>query len=383
MITDDMQSDDSHSAQDMEWMRLALQLAAQGSATTHPNPRVGCVIVNDGEVVGQGYHLSAGELHAEREALREAGDRARGATVYVNLEPCCHQGRTPPCTDGLIDAGISKVVSAMRDPNPMVQGGGYELLTEAGIEIRHGLLEEEARWLNRGFISRMVRRRPWIMLKSAATLDGRTAAFDGESKWITGTDARAEVQSLRSNSSAVITGIGTVLADDPQMNVRAEGVMRQPLRVVLDSQLRMPLDAKIIGVDQRLVVFTLSDDLARIAELTELGVEVIQQTAEQERLDLAKVMAELADWQCNEVFVEAGQTLSGAFLESGLVDELVLFYAGSLLGDQGKSMFQFGAPLPFAERVEYQVTDVAKVGNDIRVQAVSGDSLQQLQGKLS
>ena len=361
---------------DEEIMQRVLCLAALGTNTTQPNPKVGCAIVNEGKIVGEGFHCSAGDLHAEREALKQAGDAARGATAYVTLEPCCHQGRTPPCTDGLIDAGISRVVAAMGDPNPLVCGGGFEILKTAGIEIESGVCEQEARWLNRGFINRMTRKKPWVMLKSAATLDGRTAAFDGQSKWITGEDARAQVQSLRASSSAIITGIGTVLADDPQMNVRAEGA-RQPLRVVLDSQLQIPLETRIVGDDQKLVIFTLSNDLDKISALIEVGAEVIQQEDNGSgKLELANVLQELAKWQCNEVLVEAGQTLSGAFLESGLVDELIMFYAGSLLGDQGKSMFKFGAPLAFENRVEYRIKDVKMINKDIRVDAVNEHSLE-------
>lgn len=362
---------------DEDIMQRVLELAALGINTTQPNPKVGCILVNDGMIVGQGFHESAGGLHAERKALEQAGDRARGATAYVSLEPCCHQGRTPPCTDGLIDAGIIRVVAAMGDPNPLVKGGGFDLLESAGVDTKVGVLEEQARWLNRGFVSRMKRRKPWVILKSAATLDGRTAAFDGQSKWITGSDARGQVQSLRALSSAVITGIGTVLADDPQLNVRSDGETRQPLRVVIDSKLQIPLAARIIGNDQKLVIFTLSNDLDKISALIELGVEVIQHADEGSgQLNLDRVLEDLAKWQCNEVLVEAGQTLSGAFLESGLVDELVLFYAGSLLGDQGKSMFQFNAPLAFENRVEYRVNDVKMIGGDIRVDAVSQDSLK-------
>jgi diaminohydroxyphosphoribosylaminopyrimidine deaminase/5-amino-6-(5-phosphoribosylamino)uracil reductase len=360
-------------------MQRVLELAELGAQTTQPNPMVGCVIVNDGQIVGEGFHHTAGELHAERLALAQAGPEARGATVYVNLEPCCHQGRTPPCTDGLIDAGISRVVAATRDPNPLVEGGGFELLAGAGIEVQSDVLGEQARWLNRGFVSRMRREKPWVVLKSAATLDGRTAAFDGQSKWITGAHARTDVQGLRAMSSAVITGIGTVLADDPQMNVRKPDVARQPLRVVLDSQLQIPLTANIIGDDQQLLIFTLSSDLDKVAALTEVGAEVIQMQAGADgRLDLQRILLELANWECNEVLVEAGQTLSGAFLQAGLVDELVLFYAGSLLGDQGKSMFQFNMPLPFEDRVEYRVNSVQMVGADIRVDAVSQTSLAQI-----
>lgn len=360
-------------------MQRVLELAAQGRFTSDPNPMVGCVLVKNGKIVGEGYHHYAGELHAEREALKQAGEAARGATAYINLEPCCHQGRTPPCTDGLIDAGISKVVAAMLDPNPLVAGGGFELLKTVGVEVEAGLLQEQATWLNRGFINRMKNQQPWVLLKSAATLDGRTADYEGQSKWITSQDARDRVQKLRASSSAIVTGIDTVLADDPSMNVRLPDTKRQPLRVLLDSQLRIPLDAKIIGNDQLLVVFTLSDDLDKIAALTELGVEVIQQEHDSAaRLNLAEVLDELAKWECNQVMIEAGPTLSGAFLEAGLVDELSLFYAGSVLGDKGKSMFQFNAPVPFAERVEYRVRDVDMVGPDVVLCAVSETSQQRL-----
>jgi len=360
-------------------MQRVLTLAEEGRATTHPNPMVGCVIVNDGEIVGEGFHFAAGELHAERLALKQAGIKARGATAYVNLEPCCHQGRTPPCTDGLIDAGVSRVVAAMSDPNPLVKGGGIELLKDAGVDVKVGVLEAQAKWLNRGFVSRMGRKRPWVTVKSAATLDGRTAAFDGESKWITGDAARNDVQTLRVHHSAILTGIGTVLADDPQMNVRVDEAARQPLRVLLDSRLQLPLDARIIGDDQQLLVFTLSQDLDKVSALIELGVEVIQFTdLGSQQLELSAVLEELANWQCNNVLVEAGQTLSGALLQSGLVDELELFYAGSLLGDRGKSMFQFDSPLAFESRAQFRISNVKMIGDDIRVNAFSEASLNEL-----
>ncbi len=365
---------------DITLMEKVLMLAEKGAASTQPNPRVGCIIVKDGEIVGQGYHHKAGELHAERLALAEAGEQARGATAYVNLEPCCHQGRTPPCTDGLIDAGVTKVVAAMSDPNPRVSGAGYEILRNAGIEVVTDVMRDEAVWLNRGFISRMVRNRPWVKLKTAATLDGRTAAYDGKSKWITGSDARADVQILRSRCSAVLTGIGTVLADDPQLNVRSEASdTRQPMRVVLDSRLQTPLDSRIIGADQKLVIFTLSDDFDKQAALIEQGAEVIQlQNNGNDQLDLSQVLTELAKWECSEVLVEAGQTLSGSFLQQGLVDELILFYAGSLLGNKAMSMFQFDQPLEFEKRPEFKVADVRMVGEDVRVQANNPSSLTTL-----
>ena len=369
---------------DLHYMQRVLEIAAKGSTTTQPNPRVACVLVNDGKIVGEGYHRTAGELHAERLALKQAGVKARGATVYINLETCCHQGRTPPCTDGLIDAGVSRVVAAMRDPNPLVEGGGFEVLRGSGIDVEHGVLESEARWLNRGFVSRMSRMRPWVMLKSAATLDGRTAAYDGQSKWITNQQARDSVQTLRSSCSAILTGIGTVLADDPQMNVRlkpSDGAdeVRQPLRVVLDSKLQMPLEARIIGADQKLIIFTCSDNAEKISALIEAGAEVVQLDENSAgQLDLAEVLQELGKWQCNEVFVEAGQTLSGAMVQAGLVDELVLFYAGSVLGDQGKSMFKFNSPIAFDNKANFQVNSTEMVGDDIRVNAVNTQSLSEL-----
>ena len=272
-----------------------------------------------------------------------------------------------------------RVVVSIVDPNPMVSGGGIKLLKEAGISTEVGLLSEQATILNKGFIQRLSRQKPWVTLKSAATLDGRTAAFDGESKWITGADARAKVQTLRATSSAILTGIGTILADDPQLNVRKEDVQRQPIRIVLDSQLRIPLDARVIGADQTLIVFTLSNDLDKISALQELGVEVVQQqNTDNAKLNLNKVLSELVKWECNELLVEAGQTLSGAFLQAGLVDELVLFYAGTLLGDKGKSMFEFNAPLSFADRVEYRIKHVEMVGADFKVLAVNEESYQQL-----
>ena len=369
----------SSTSVDQQRMKRVLELAARGQTTTQPNPMVGCVIVKDGQVVGEGFHHIAGELHAERVALQQAGESARGATAYINLEPCCHQGRTPPCTDALIDAGVTRVVAAMSDPNPLVEGGGFELLTAAGIEFERGVLEQEARWLNRGFVSRMMRKRPWVVLKSAATLDGRTAAFDGQSKWITSDAARQEVQILRASCSAVLTGIGTVLADDPNLTVRLEGTERQPLRVVLDTDLQMPLEARIIGADQRLVIFTLSGDLDKTSALIEAGAEVIRlENSNGDKLELTQVLDELAKWQCNEVLVEAGQTLSGAFVQADLVDEMHVFYAGGVLGDHGKAMFQLDAPMAFNSKAEYRINNTEMIGPDVRVTAVNENSLESL-----
>lgn len=366
-------------------MARVLELAGRGNASTQPNPRVGCVLVKDGEIVGEGFHQFAGGLHAERMALKEAGEAARGSTAYVNLEPCCHQGRTPPCTDALIDAGVVKVVAAMRDPNPLVAGGGFDLLSGAGIEVEFGLLEQQAIELNRGFISRMKRGIPWVILKSAASLDGRTAAYDGESKWITGSAARNLGHQLRSQCSAVVTGVQTVLADDPQLTVRLEdengdnSTNRQPLRVVLDTQLRIPTEAKILKQNSDLVVFTASKNEAKIDQLNELGAEVIQvSTGTDGRLDLQIVLQELGRWQCNEILIEAGQTLCGAFIEQDLVDELRLFYAGAIIGDQGMPMFSFNGPKSLPQRMKFDVREVSKVGDDFTVSAFDAQKLAAL-----
>ena len=263
-----------------------------------------------------------------------------------------------------------------------MSGSGFELLANAGIEVKRDVLKEQSLWLNRGFVSRMARKRPWVKLKSGATLDGRTAAFDGTSKWITGNASRQQVQALRAECSAIVTGVGTVLADDPNLNVREHPdfqIERQPLRVVLDSQLKTPLDSRIIGADQRLVIFTLSDEVDKSAALIEQGAEVIKlDQPKGDQLDLKLVLRELAKWECNEVLIEAGQTLSGAFLQKGLVDELILYYAGSLLGDQGKSMFQFDQALEFENRPEFKIRAAEMVGNDVKVTAHNEASLKEL-----
>lgn len=363
---------------DEQIMAKVLALAEQGRFSTHPNPRVGCILVNEGEVVGQGWHLSAGSLHAERIAIEQAGDKARGATAYVSMEPCCHQGRTPPCTDALINAGVVRVVAAMSDPNPLVSGGGFDLLAAAGIEVKSGVLAEESIWLNRGFANRMQSKRPWVIIKSAATLDGRIAAFDGDSKWITDAQSRENVQEIRAGVSAILTGIGTVLADDPQMNVRIES-SRQPLRVVLDSKLRLPLNAKIIGNDGGLIVFTNSQDQQKIELLTQLGVEVVWvDKTEQGYLDLNAVLSHLEAWQCNEVLVEAGPKLCGQFMQQALVDEMVLFYAASIMGDHGAAMFKFDNPLAFSAKKEFRIVDVEMLDKDFKVTVVSPESRNRI-----
>ena len=318
-------------------MRRALELAARGLYTTTPNPRVGCVIVSDGRVVGEGWHARAGEPHAEVQALRNAGEAAKGATAYVTLEPCSHHGRTPPCADALIAAGVVRVVAAMPDPNPLVSGRGLARIATAGIEVGCGLLEAEARELNIGFVSRMTRDRPWLRVKTGCSLDGRTALMNGQSQWITSPESRADVQRLRARSCAMLTGIGTVLADDPQLTVRESDIGRQPLRVVLDSRLRMPPDAKMLQTPGVLIV-CVEDFPERRAALQAAGAEVICLSGADNRVDLAALLAELGRRGCNEVTVEAGAELAGAFAKAELVDEWVIYQAPVLVGDPARGV---------------------------------------------
>lgn len=364
-------------AADSQWMALALRLAERGLFTTSPNPRVGCVLVKDGKVVGEGWHERVGEPHAEVHALRVAGKQAQGATAYVTLEPCSHHGRTPPCADALIAAGVKRVVAAMQDPNPLVAGQGLQKLRAAGIEVECGLMEAAARELNIGFVARMSRGMPWVRSKIAASLDGRTALNNGVSKWITGEAARRDVQHWRARSCAVLTGIGTVLADDPQLNVRGtprlirggwEGLpLRQPLRVILDSHLRMPPTARILAGGA--LVYTVSADAAKCAALQQKGAEVVQLSGTNGQVDLPAVMLDLAQRSCNEVLVEAGRMLNGALLKAGLVDELVLYLAPQLLGDAARGMADLGELTQLQQRVDLQWQDVRQVGGDLRVVA--------------
>jgi diaminohydroxyphosphoribosylaminopyrimidine deaminase / 5-amino-6-(5-phosphoribosylamino)uracil reductase len=351
------------SAADSQWMARALRLAERGIHTTSPNPNVGCVLVQNGKTVGEGWHERAGQPHAEVHALREAGADARGATAYVTLEPCSHHGRTPPCADALIAAGVQRVVVAMQDPNPLVAGQGIAKLRAAGIEVACGLMEAAARELNIGFLSRMTRGIPWVRSKIAASLDGRTALANGASKWITGEAARQDVQHWRARASAVMTGIGTVLADDPQLNVRIE-TTRQPLRVVLDSKLRMPLQARIL---EGALIYTVSDDASRRAELQARGAEVV--VAGTGQVDLAAVMRDLANRGVNDLLVEAGRTLNGALLKAGLVDELVLYLAPRLLGDAARGLADMGEFTRLQQGVDLTWKDMRQAGNDLRIVA--------------
>ena len=355
------------SALDHAHMAQALRLAERGLFTTQPNPRVGCVIAHGADVVGTGWHQRAGEPHAEVFALREAGTQAHGATAYVTLEPCAHHGRTPPCADALIAAGVARVVIAAEDPFPQVDGHGIGKLRAAGITVESGLLREAARELNIGFFSRIERGRPFVRVKLAMSLDGRTALANGESKWITGEAARADVQRWRARSSAVLSGSGTVLADNPRLTVRLpEGVaFAPPTRVLLDRQLRTPscshvLDGSTPTVLIHAVEATCADDRFGAVE----RVAVAEQGG---MLDLHAVLALLAERGCNEVHVEAGPTLCGALFAAGLVDELLLYIAPLLLGDLARPLLQLPSPTEMASRWQLQMIDQRMLGSDWRL----------------
>lgn len=360
-------------------MARAIRLAEQGRYTTHPNPRVGCVLVRDGEIVGEGFHRRTGEPHAERNALAAAGARAHGATAYVTLEPCCHHGRTPPCSDGLIDAGVARVVVAMTDPNPQVAGQGIAQLEAAGIQVEQGVMRAQAEALNPGFIARMTRGRPYVRCKLAMSLDGRTAMANGESKWITGPDARRDVQRLRARSDAIVTGIGTVLADDPSLNVRltaaelpgvvSDAYLLQPLRVVLDPDLEISPAARLLNLPGRTLIVTASDDEARRQALLAAGAEVIRLPRAGLGIDLEALLTELAKRDINEVLLETGPTLAGAAVAANLVDELIIYAAPILMGSDARGLLNLPALTEMKDRIELQILDLRTVGADLRIRA--------------
>ena len=370
-----------NTAQDSQWMARAIRLAERGLYTTSPNPRVGCVLVKGDAVAGEGWHQRAGEPHAEVHALREAGDAARGATAYVTLEPCSHHGRTPPCVEALIEAGVARVVVAAQDPNPQVAGAGIARLRAAGIAVDGGLMEAAAHDLNIGFFARMTRGTPWLRSKIAMSLDGRTALNNGKSQWITGAAARRDVQHWRARSCAVLTGINTVLADDARLNVREIESSRQPLRVVLDSGLQIPLSARMLqplpspaggrgaGGEGRVLIYTAAQHAEKSTMLRDLGAEVVMLPDAAGRVDLVAVLRDLAQRGCNEVLVEAGSTLNGALLRAGLVDELLLYLAPQLLGDAARGVAQLGELTGLEQRVNLKWQDVRQVGEDLRILA--------------
>ena len=363
----------SPSADDRRWMSRAIGLAEQGLYSTPPNPAVGCVLVRWGQVVGEGFHARAGGAHAEIAALEDAGPAAEGATAYVTLEPCSHHGRTPPCVDSLIAARIARAVIAMRDPNPKVDGGGLRRLINAGISVSVGPLADEAAELNRGFVSRMQRNRPWVTLKLGASLDGRTALANGTSKWITGEAARADGHRWRARASALLTGIGTVLEDDPRLDVRLAPTSRQPLRVVVDSRLQTPAAARILDAPGEVLIYTAGHDASREAAWHARGVRLVALPGAQAKVDLGAMLADLAARGINELHVEAGHKLNGSLLRAGLVDELLVYLAPKLLG-AGREMAAFGPLGTLAEALAFEFTQLDRVGADLRILARSPGS---------
>jgi diaminohydroxyphosphoribosylaminopyrimidine deaminase/5-amino-6-(5-phosphoribosylamino)uracil reductase len=363
------------SAADRHFMAHALQLAAQGRYTTDPNPCVGAVLVRNGAIIGTGYHRRAGEPHAERHALDAAGAKAQGATLYVTLEPCCHQGRTPPCTQALIAAGVQRVVAAMQDPNPQVAGQGIAILRAAGIATQLGLLETEARALNPGFIQRMSQGKPLVRLKLAMSLDGRTAMANGESQWITSPEARADVQRLRAVSSAILTGIGTILADDPALTVRPDTLngipadSHQPLRIILDSQSRMPPQARVLHVPGHTLVATSSHlPTAQRRALQAAGADIVcLPLSEHNRLSLPHLITHLATRELNTILIECGPTLAGSALQAGIVDELIVYLAPCLLGDQARGLVTLPGLQQLIQRLALKLVSTQQVGPDLRL----------------
>lgn len=366
-----------NSDRDVEHMAYALRLAQKGIYTTRPNPNVGCVITNtEGQIVGEGYHQRAGEAHAEINALAMAKEKARGGTAYVTLEPCCHTGKTGPCTKALLKAGINRVVVATLDPNPLVQTKGVEALRKQGVQVDVGLLEKEACIMNHGFIQRMQTQKPWITVKSAATLDGRTALQNGESKWITNKEARQDVQYLRAKHDAILTGIGTVLADDPSLNVRLtsedlciKGEVIQPVRVVLDTALSLSAKAKMFGLPGKTLVYTHADITTH--DLTRLGnCELIHVNLEGKHVCIKEVLCDLAKREINSVLIEAGSRLTGALFKNKLVDEFIFYMAPKLFGSNARGLLDLGSITSINEHIALDIKDVRSVGDDLRITAL-------------
>ncbi len=346
-------------------MAQALRLAARGMETCRPNPRVGCVIAQDQEVVGRGWHERAGQEHAEIAALAEADGRARGATAYVTLEPCAHHGKTGPCTEALIEAGIKEVVAATRDPNPRVNGSGLEQLRDAGIAVREGLMQAAAEDLNAGFFSRLKRNRPWVRVKLAHSVDGRTALSNGQSQWISSAASRTDVQRWRARSCAILTGMGTLLSDDPSLNVREEAAI-QPLRVILDSRWNTPPQSKTLALTGQVMIAG-RDDLPIPTALSRSGAELLQLPAAGEKVDLGMLLEALAEREINEVQVEAGATLCGALLSAGYIDEILLYCAPCLLGAGAQGMFLLDDLQDMSDRVSLKWLDAERIGPDLRM----------------
>ena len=373
-----------YTAEDHVFMSRALQLTERGRDTATPNPNVACVIVKGGRIIGEGWHERAGEPHAEVRALQAASESVEGATVYVTLEPCAHQGRTPPCADTLVKAKVGRVVAALEDPNPLVHGRGATVLRDAGIRVDVGLMSAQAEDAHRGFLHRMRFKRPWMRIKSAASLDGRIALANGESQWITGEAARRDVHALRARSCAMLTGIGTVLRDDPELTVRHVPCSRQPRRVLIDSRLDIPPTAKILqGVAP--IVFTVSQDRAKRERLLALGAEVLDAPEDRSKpgkTDLAAIARILGEHGFNEVTVETGAKLSGSLLAAGVIDEIVLYIAPMILGDSAQGLFAIPELKSLDAALRPTIVDVRQVGADIRITArISPSSLGEGRGE--
>lgn len=367
--------------QDQVYMAHAIELAKKGRFTTSPNPNVGCVIVNDDQVVGEGFHFKAGEAHAEVHALAKAQSQAKGATCYVTLEPCSHFGRTPPCAVALVKAGVKRVVVAMVDPNPKVAGKGIAILKEANITVEVGVLESEANQLNNGFIKRMKTKMPRVTVKSASSLDGKTALSNGESKWITGPKARIDVQGFRAVQSAILTGVNTVLADDPSLNVRFdelaqsdhfsdeinEAQLRQPIRIILDSNNRLTLKEKMFSLPGRVIIVSLSSRQDLIQSFVADAEQIIIKADENKQIDLNELLLELGKLEINDLWVESGTILSGQFFQKSLVDEFILYQAPKLMGDQARNLVNLPHYSKMSDVIPLAIKDVRLVGDDIRL----------------
>lgn len=372
---------------DTAYMARAIELAKQGRFTTTPNPNVGCVLVKDGEIVGEGFHQLAGQGHAEVNALAVAGDNAKGATAYVTLEPCSHYGRTPPCAEGLKAAGVSKVIAAMVDPNPAVSGRGLLILADAGIAVASGLLEQQARDLNKGFLKRMETGLPYVICKMACSLDGKTALNNGQSKWITGAKARQDVQAFRAQSCVVLTGADTVMTDNAKLNVRIDELpfdmptslpLRQPTRVIIDSQNRLTPELALFSIESPVIIFTTSLDKQHQWPHF-VKHEVVP--AVNNKVDLSAVLKRLAELQFNHIWLEAGATLAGAFAEQDLIDEYIVYIAPKLIGDMGKSLLNFAEVTMMSDITELTFTDTVMIGDDIRLTATKAKQATHIENK--
>ena len=372
---------------DTAYMARAIELAKQGRFTTTPNPNVGCVLVKDGEIVGEGFHQLAGQGHAEVNALAVAGDNAKGATAYVTLEPCSHYGRTPPCAEGLKAAGVSKVIAAMVDPNPAVSGRGLQILADAGISVASGLLEQQARDLNKGFLKRMESGLPYVTCKMACSLDGKTALNNGRSKWITGPKARQDVQAFRAQSCSILTGADTVITDNAKLNVRVDELpftmptslpLRQPTRIIIDSQNRLTPELALFSIESPVIIFTTSlDNHTKWPHFVKH--EVVP--AINNKVDLSAVLKRLAELQFNHIWLEAGATLAGVFAEQDLIDEYIVYIAPKLIGDMGKSLLNFAEVTMMSDITELTFTDTVMIGDDIRLTATKAKQATKIENK--